>query len=719
MYSNSVMSVRTGGFLAPPFEMRRGTRQGCPLSPLLFIMFINYILKNGPTGTTVPGVVGQDECNGGLYADDVLILCEDVGAAQEWCAHIQNWAEKWGMELGLAKCGVMIWTTDEGIREEFWRTTFTVPSGEIPKVKEYKYLGIVVDESLFDSRTDVVGVVSLEKSYGKKLADKGMKALGTLRPLLTDKDCPLRLKVALVNQLVVPLMTYGCEWIAFKNSNLKPIQDVIHVAARWIIGLSHSNKEVAGFTLATELGLPSIEVLAAGARIRLYDKARRDPREGAGGLKTWLATLVHAGRGWRGQKQTWVTYTDTYYAKKVGDDSRDGVYPDRDPRGVTAGRLKYADQENSYAGTGSTEDYGMPERLRLSRRIPRRRKRDKDAPLRHWAERGYMWDRMVKSSVYTSEYIQTMYEELLGRDAEGFLIANELAPEAEVMHQGGWYSRIPNLVQERDDQVDAEGVRRKCPRDETHRRMLLMDCTWEALMSAERSDSWKWYDRWEFGSSRGFLKRAISRPDLSRGIEWLIKIRTNCFPKVNKRYNAMKATKQTPQFRKGRCPLCDVKITEGWEWAHLLIKCTAETPTQARVAVLKRPLDYFAMALGHEWAIQPTEIRGAELGNIAGVSSEDFLEGGVTAIYLVGGVVAEAYNLLYHVGFGQGNVCCPDVGTFGWIPCAEFLQKVVPEYTSKLYTGGNEVLLDEGSELHSGRGVSVERDPVWLLGSEL
>jgi hypothetical protein len=85
----------------------------------------------------------------------------------------------------------------------------------IPTVKSYKYLRIMVNERLGDPRKVIVGERSMDLEYAHSQAKKGMAKLHVLRPFLTDRFCPIQLKVALVRNLVYTSMLYGAEMIGF------------------------------------------------------------------------------------------------------------------------------------------------------------------------------------------------------------------------------------------------------------------------------------------------------------------------------------------------------------------------------------------------------------------------------------------------------------------------------------------------------------------------
>ncbi len=80
LYKNPRAAVMTNGMSSPFFTISRGTRQGCPLSPLLFTIVLEplaIMIRADPNIKGVRGVEEGMEHKLMLYADDILLLSHD------------------------------------------------------------------------------------------------------------------------------------------------------------------------------------------------------------------------------------------------------------------------------------------------------------------------------------------------------------------------------------------------------------------------------------------------------------------------------------------------------------------------------------------------------------------------------------------------------------------------------------------------------------------
>jgi hypothetical protein len=77
LYRSSTARVRVGTRETEAFSLDRGVRQGCPMSPTLFEIFIEDLSESLRThGITVPGL--REIVASLLFADDVAILAESA-----------------------------------------------------------------------------------------------------------------------------------------------------------------------------------------------------------------------------------------------------------------------------------------------------------------------------------------------------------------------------------------------------------------------------------------------------------------------------------------------------------------------------------------------------------------------------------------------------------------------------------------------------------------
>lgn len=118
--------------------LERGTRQGCPLSPLLFALAMEPLAEAVRTST---GVKGFKRSNGeekiALYADDVLLFLGDMGSSLEKVIQL---VERFGSLSGL----IVNWGKSTLLPID---STINAPTGYMSRLRvteKTKYLGIVV-----------------------------------------------------------------------------------------------------------------------------------------------------------------------------------------------------------------------------------------------------------------------------------------------------------------------------------------------------------------------------------------------------------------------------------------------------------------------------------------------------------------------------------------------------------------------------------------------
>lgn len=75
LYNQPTAKVKVNGVASGPFEMHNGTRQGCPLSPLLFVLSLEPLLVMIRQNLDFRGItIGEEEHKLAAYADNILFF---------------------------------------------------------------------------------------------------------------------------------------------------------------------------------------------------------------------------------------------------------------------------------------------------------------------------------------------------------------------------------------------------------------------------------------------------------------------------------------------------------------------------------------------------------------------------------------------------------------------------------------------------------------------
>ena len=77
LYAGQEATVRTGHGTTDWFQIGKGVRQGCILSPCLFNFYAEYIMKNAGLDEAQAGIkIARRNINNLRYADDTTLMGE-------------------------------------------------------------------------------------------------------------------------------------------------------------------------------------------------------------------------------------------------------------------------------------------------------------------------------------------------------------------------------------------------------------------------------------------------------------------------------------------------------------------------------------------------------------------------------------------------------------------------------------------------------------------
>ena len=130
-YAGQEATVRSGHGTTDWFQIGKGVCQGCILSPCLFNLYAEYIMRNAGLDEAQAGIkIARRNINNLRYADDTTCMAESEEELKNLLMKVKEESEKVGLKLNIQKMKIMAsgpitsWEIDgetvETVLDFFW-----------------------------------------------------------------------------------------------------------------------------------------------------------------------------------------------------------------------------------------------------------------------------------------------------------------------------------------------------------------------------------------------------------------------------------------------------------------------------------------------------------------------------------------------------------------------------------------------------------------------
>ena len=191
LHGHQEATVRTGHGTTDWFQIGKGVRQGCILSPCLFNLYAEYIIRNAGLEEAHTGIkIAGRNINNLRYADDTTLMAESEEGLKCLLMKVKEESEKVGLKLNIQKTKIMISGPS---------TSWAIDGETVETVSDFRFFGSKITAD-GDCSHEIKIYLLLER-----------KAMINLDSILKSRDITLPTKVHLVKAMVFPVVRYGCE----------------------------------------------------------------------------------------------------------------------------------------------------------------------------------------------------------------------------------------------------------------------------------------------------------------------------------------------------------------------------------------------------------------------------------------------------------------------------------------------------------------------------
>jgi hypothetical protein len=129
MYDKPIANIILNGENLKPFPIKSGRSQGCPLSPLLFNIVLEFLARTMRQEEEIKGIqIGKETVKISLFAEEmILYLKYPKNSTQKLPDTINSYSKVAGYKINSQKLLAFLYTNNEQIEKEYMETIpFTI-----------------------------------------------------------------------------------------------------------------------------------------------------------------------------------------------------------------------------------------------------------------------------------------------------------------------------------------------------------------------------------------------------------------------------------------------------------------------------------------------------------------------------------------------------------------------------------------------------------------
>ena len=194
LYWSQEATVTTEAGETEALQIRRGVRQGCVLSPLLFNLYTEEVfstaLQTSKEGIKINGKL----LNNIRYADDTIIIAENNNDLQNLLTTITDIGEEYGLRINARKTKVMVISRAGDVSVNIY-----LKNQKLEQVDKYKYLGCWINQD-----------INPEMEIRARI-EQARTTFLNMRRFMCDRNMSLSIRYRMVKAYVHSTLLYGME----------------------------------------------------------------------------------------------------------------------------------------------------------------------------------------------------------------------------------------------------------------------------------------------------------------------------------------------------------------------------------------------------------------------------------------------------------------------------------------------------------------------------